>query len=67
MEVNPRASRTVPFLSKTSGVNFVEAAVRIRNGQDLVAQGLVPPNGGEPSSGVGHCITGWAVKAARRL
>lgn len=64
LEVNPRASRTVPFLSKTSGVNLVEAAVRIWNGQDLAAQGLVPPNGGEPSSGVGHCITGWAVKEA---
>ena len=59
LEVNPRASRTVPFLSKASGVNLVEAAVSVWNGRDLKEQGLV--SGG---TGQGSCITGWAVKEA---
>ncbi len=60
LEVNPRASRTVPFISKASGVNLVESAVKIWNGIDLRTQGLVRENG----IGVGSCITGWAVKEA---
>ena len=59
IEVNPRASRTVPFISKASGVNMIETAVKVWNGEDLVAQGLVK-NGQEISEG--HCITGWAIK-----
>ena len=55
LEVNPRASRTIPFLSKASGVNLVEAAVRSWLGEDLASQGL---------TGAGKCITGWAVKEA---
>jgi len=47
IEVNPRASRTVPFLSKVSGVPMVELAVRVMCGQSLAAMGwstgLVPP------------------------
>jgi carbamoyl-phosphate synthase large subunit len=47
IEVNPRASRTVPFLSKVSGVPMVELAVRVMNGAMLAdlgwASGLVPP------------------------
>jgi carbamoyl-phosphate synthase large subunit len=61
IEVNPRASRTVPFLSKASGVNLVSAAVGIWTGKDLAAQGLVPPGG---AVAVGTCVTGWAVKEA---
>ncbi|MCH3907363.1 MAG: carbamoyl-phosphate synthase large subunit [Sphaerochaeta sp.] len=61
IEVNPRGSRTVPFISKASGVNLVEAAVRVWNGEDLVAQGLV---GREGTFAEGHCITGWAIKEA---
>ena len=60
LEVNPRASRTVPFLSKTSGVDLVDAVVRMWQGTDLKAQGLV----GEDGVGEGQCITGWAVKEA---
>ena len=37
IEVNPRASRTVPFISKSSGVNMIETAVRVWNGEDLVS------------------------------
>ena len=59
LEVNPRASRTVPYLSKASGVNLVDAAVKIWLGNDLESQGLAH-NG----IGQGHCQTGWAVKEA---
>ncbi|MHB1500306.1 MAG: carbamoyl-phosphate synthase large subunit [Candidatus Dormibacteria bacterium] len=40
IEVNPRSSRTVPFLSKVTGVPMVPAAVRAMLGQGLAAQGL---------------------------
>ncbi len=47
IEVNPRASRTVPFLSKVTGVPMVELAVRIALGSTLPelgwAGGLRPP------------------------
>ncbi len=39
LEVNPRASRTVPFLSKVTGVPMVKLAVRIMLGQSLADQG----------------------------
>jgi len=61
IEVNPRASRTIPFIAKTSGVNLIEAAVRIWEGEDLVAQGLVKQQG---LVAMGTCKTGWAVKEA---
>ncbi len=40
IEVNPRSSRTVPFLSKVTGVPMVAAAVRAMLGQSLATQGL---------------------------
>jgi carbamoyl-phosphate synthase large subunit len=47
LEVNPRASRTVPFLSKVTGVPMVELATRIALGATLEAlgwpDGLLPP------------------------
>jgi carbamoyl-phosphate synthase large subunit len=43
IEVNPRASRTVPFMSKVTGVPMVELAVRIALGETLEALGW--PNG----------------------
>ena len=48
IEVNPRASRTVPFLSKVTGVPMVELAVRIALGATLPELGwqgghLAPP------------------------
>jgi carbamoyl-phosphate synthase large subunit len=47
IEVNPRASRTVPFLSKVTGVPMVELAVRIALGATLQelgwSNGLLPP------------------------
>src|SRR5262249_4115115 len=35
LEVNPRASRTVPFASKATGVNLVAAACRLAAGETL--------------------------------
>ena len=43
IEVNPRASRTVPFMSKVTGVPMVELAVRISLGESLETLGW--PNG----------------------
>ena len=46
LEVNPRASRTVPFASKAIGVNLVEAACRIAAGarlKDLALPAERPP------------------------
>ncbi|HYE76925.1 MAG TPA: carbamoyl-phosphate synthase large subunit, partial [bacterium] len=40
LEANPRASRTVPFLSKITGINMVHAATRCMLGESLAAQGL---------------------------
>ena len=39
LEVNPRASRTVPFLSKATGVPMVDVATKIMVGQSLAEQG----------------------------
>jgi len=43
LEANPRASRTVPFASKATGVNLVEAACRLAAGEKLRDLGLEPP------------------------
>ena len=39
IEVNPRASRSVPFLSKSSGIPLVDIAVKIMLGISLFEQG----------------------------
>jgi len=47
LEVNPRASRTVPFVSKATGVPLAKIAARCMAGKGLdeqgVAGGVVPP------------------------
>ena len=40
LEVNPRASRTVPFVSKATGVQLAKVAARCMVGQTLAAQGI---------------------------
>ena len=40
LEVNPRASRTVPFVSKATGVQLAKVAARCMVGQSLDAQGI---------------------------
>jgi carbamoyl-phosphate synthase large subunit len=39
IEVNPRASRTVPILSKVTGIPMVKLATRIQLGESLIQQG----------------------------
>ena len=47
LEVNPRASRTVPFVSKATGVPLAKVAARCMTGKSLQDQGItaipVPP------------------------
>lgn len=42
LEVNPRASRTVPFLSKITGIPMAQVATRAIMGESLVHQGYKP-------------------------
>ncbi len=45
IEANPRASRTVPFVAKATGVSFAKAASRVMAGETLdglVAAGVLP-------------------------
>lgn len=47
IEVNPRAARTVPFVSKATGVQLARIAARVMAGQSLAEQGftseVIPP------------------------
>jgi carbamoyl-phosphate synthase large subunit len=40
LEVNPRASRTVPFVSKATGLQLAKIAARAMAGQTLASQGI---------------------------
>lgn len=40
LEVNPRASRTVPYVSKATGIQLAKVAARCMAGQSLVSQGV---------------------------
>jgi carbamoyl-phosphate synthase large subunit len=40
LEVNPRASRTVPFVSKATGVSLAKVAARVMAGEKLADMGL---------------------------
>ena len=40
IEVNPRASRTIPYISKVTGVPMVELASRVMNGEPLISMGF---------------------------
>jgi carbamoyl-phosphate synthase large subunit len=64
LEANPRASRTVPFVSKATAVPLAKAAARIMLGatiRDLRDEGLLPPDG-DGSTPSAH--TPLAVKEA---
>jgi len=53
LEVNPRASRTVPYVSKATGVPFAKLAAKVMAGNSLRSLGLT----GEPR------VDGYFVKA----
>ncbi|MBU4567135.1 MAG: carbamoyl-phosphate synthase large subunit [Desulfarculus sp.] len=40
LEVNPRASRTVPFVSKATGIPWAKVATKVMMGQTLAQQGI---------------------------
>ncbi|CAB4663396.1 unannotated protein [freshwater metagenome] len=55
LEANPRASRTVPFVSKATGVSLARAAARIAVGttiEQLRIEGLLPRNGDGIARGI---------------
>ena len=41
LEVNPRASRTVPFVSKATGLPLAKIAARVMAGKSLAAQNII--------------------------
>ena len=48
LEANPRASRTVPFVAKATGVQISKAAARVMLGatiKELREEGILPPHG----------------------
>ncbi len=55
IEVNPRSSRTVPFLSKSTGVQMADIATQVILGKSLKNQGIVDIVGRERKR--------WFVKA----
>ena len=55
LEVNPRGSRTVPFVSKATGVPLARIATRVIAGQKLRDMGLP---GWEESVAAGRCRGG---------
>jgi carbamoyl-phosphate synthase large subunit len=60
LEVNPRASRTVPFASKATGVNMVDAACRLAAGATIAELGLPPESQPE-----GHHVKAAVLPFAR--
>jgi carbamoyl-phosphate synthase large subunit len=64
LEANPRASRTVPFVSKATGVSLAKAATRVMVGATIAqlrAEGVLPPLGDGADAPAGSPI---AVKEA---
>jgi carbamoyl-phosphate synthase large subunit len=43
IEVNPRASRTVPFVSKAQGQPFAKIAAKVMTGKSLAELGMIEP------------------------
>lgn len=54
IEVNPRSSRTVPFISKATGINLANIATKIALGQNIAMQGY--------ASGIAPECRRWYVK-----
>ena len=55
LEANPRASRTVPFVSKATGVALAKAAARLAVGTSIAAlreEGLLPAKGDGVARGI---------------
>ena len=64
IEANPRASRTVPFVAKATGVPLVKVAARVMVGATLAelrAEGLLRDPAGDPGSAATAARAGGAV------
>jgi carbamoyl-phosphate synthase large subunit len=62
LEANPRASRTVPFLSKATGVPLAKVATRVMMGEkiaDLVASGVLATPRSLPYVAVKEAVLPW--------
>jgi carbamoyl-phosphate synthase large subunit len=59
LEVNPRASRTVPFVAKATGVPIAKIAARVMAGERLAA--LLPQSSRHRRLGAGHVAVKEAV------
>src|SRR5699024_699842 len=71
LEANPRASRTVPFVSKATGVHLAKACARIMLGEriaDLRAEGLLPSDrDGGPLAAGAPAVVKEAVPPLNRV
>ena len=63
LEVNPRASRTVPFVAKATGAPVAKIAARVMAGEtlDRFEIGMTPANGPGNGPGKGHVAVKEAV------
>ncbi|MFO7173830.1 MAG: carbamoyl-phosphate synthase large subunit, partial [Bacillota bacterium] len=72
LEVNPRASRTVPFLAKAAGLPLARIAAQVMAGRTLAELGLRPPAGVpvvrvEPRGPIPAPGIGWIWPEPRRV
>ncbi|MGB8274681.1 MAG: carbamoyl-phosphate synthase large subunit [Alphaproteobacteria bacterium] len=61
LEVNPRASRTVPFVAKATGVPIAKVAARVMAGERLAELGLAGPGARAPKARIAHVAVKEAV------
>ena len=62
LEANPRGSRTVPFISKSTGVPLARVAARVMTGatvEELRREGLVPRDVTNGFVAVKHAVLPW--------
>lgn len=62
LEANPRASRTVPFISKASGMPLAKAAARVMMGssiEELRAEGVIPAHRAMGFTAVKEAVLPW--------
>jgi carbamoyl-phosphate synthase large subunit len=70
IEANSRASRTVPFVAKATGVPLVKVAARVMVGATLASlrdEGLLVPPVGQQIDGTGHVAVKEAVLPFNRF
>ena len=60
IELNPRASRTVPFSSKATGVSLAKYAARIMSGEKISELGLPPEDADRGYYAVKEAVMPWS-------